>query len=154
MPNQIPLTDLRYNNIISYSKLHTETKQAIIKGLWENYVLLEYEYKDSHHIKNKNIVSSELKYISGIPLTEEWLEIFSFKETTDRPYKDQKAYYIFEDGKMIIYSAGDLYKRTGDGGFLRITGRWEYGRFNRIDFVHDIQNCIHALTGTELTLKQ
>lgn len=145
MPNQIPLTDLRIGDHIGYKHM-IGTVEGIVKRSDGN----------SHvWIRSDNIiVKDEIEYFSGIPLTEEWLEIFSFKETTDRPYKDQKAYYIFEDGKMLIYSAGDLYKRTGDGGFLRITGRWEYGRFNRIDFVHDIQNCIHALTGEELTLKQ
>jgi len=68
-----------------------------------------------------------------IPLTEEWLIKFGFVYA--------EGYYVLGD----INFSMDRNKKW----YLSIDGRW-YG--DKIEYVHQLQNLIFALTGEELTI--
>jgi hypothetical protein len=79
---------------------------------------------------------------SPIPLTEEWLERFGFERHHKRAYE----FWKFE--RFIVYS-------RSDGGFLfEIMVGLEDGWTKDVNYVHELQNRIFALTGEELELKK
>lgn len=143
--SNISLTDLRELRIGNY-----------VQRTWDKQIFVISYLKDGYDPMVKNLEGKIMPSDSyeGIPISEEWLERFGFTEEIASPYSDQPAYCIFEDAKMLIYSSGDLFKRSSYTSYIRITNWSEPPRQHRINFVHELQNLIHALTGTELTLKQ
>jgi hypothetical protein len=81
---------------------------------------------------------SNLFYIRGILLTEEWLLKFGFKKTE----WDNSNSYLFVtpgcDYSIVVYS----------NGYLEIGGMV----MRKIDYVHQLQNFVFALSGVELTI--
>lgn len=102
-----------------------------------------------------------------IPLTEEWPEKFGFEKQELKQWKGNGADYQPETSRTQIQS----YVRNGVSINYKI---WQYRKneddewisehsvfigYNEaelyipLDFVHQLQNAIHALTGEELKLK-
>jgi hypothetical protein len=79
----------------------------------------------------------EYDRIEGIPLTEEWLERLGFKKINHIHDSD---YFLHSLVKIAIYPNGMVTLRGSAG-------------WNRIHFVHQLQNLYFALTGQEITLK-
>lgn len=73
-----------------------------------------------------------------ISLTPEWLERCGFECETDS----------FGDGQIAKWYQKDEFKWTNLDG-LMYAGKY----LEHIKFVHQLQNLIHALTGTELGIK-
>jgi hypothetical protein len=71
----------------------------------------------------------EYENFSGIPITEEWLLKFGFEKVADR-YRLKKGWHWIEVNKFSYYIDGKQY--------------------GLIDYVHQLQNLYHALTGEEL----
>lgn len=92
-------------------------------------------------------------YISGIPLTEEWLLKFGFEFNPDPSWK-----YKDDDGKDVeVESRPYWYKIYKDGKFdMRFYWYLDSKKANNCscEYVHQIQNAYFALTGEELTLKK
>ena len=89
-------------------------------------------------VMNKQIIEN----YQPIPLTEEWLVKFGFKETTDN--------------KLILYyelSSGAYLEKVGEVLMLFDRGGYMLSHDN-LKHVHQLQNLYHALTGEELTLQQ
>jgi len=88
----------------------------------------------SFEFSNKDI-------LSPIPLTEEWLLRFGFKqrESKDWFYNDKFVIekYFGKDRFCIRF-------RVFENESIEIA---------KVDFVHQLQNITHSLTGTELILK-
>lgn len=79
-----------------------------------------------------------------IPLTEEWLEKFSFKHNKVA-YKIDNENFVFE---LYFYDAWNLNyveKSNFGNGNVELSGYWT---------VHQLQNLYFALTGEELTLTE
>jgi hypothetical protein len=83
-------------------------------------------------------LTEEISYCQPIPLTEEWLLKFGFEKNS----------YWFKDDNMLRFGLIDnkLHCSIGndENGFL----------YNRINYVHQLQNLYFALTGQELEFKQ
>lgn len=93
--------------------------------------------EDYHDYHQKNC------FVEPISLTEEWLLKFGFE-------KHHKEYY--NDVMMLnpIKSSNNEYEIYF---FPAALGSASRGRFQRLYFVHQIQNLYFALTGEELTIK-
>jgi hypothetical protein len=87
-----------------------------------------------------NLINADIELIKPIPLTEEWLLKFGFELLTDK--KEGYKNTSYSHGKIPIL----LY---WDGSRLSTT----FWQGNEMRFVHQLQNLIFALTGTELTIK-
>ena len=123
--------ELRIANLIRYGNpIHKNLPTHIITGIMSHTIYLDGEGCSS---ENTNII--------GIPLTEEWLLRFGFKEK-----KSFKA-------KYWLYLKYDMYLHwDGYNLFLwcdTVIKRDDHG----IKHVHQLQNLYFALTGEELTLK-
>lgn len=88
-------------------------------------ILISVEFWN--HIENKDI--------KPIPLTEEWLIKFGFKKNKDCFKKF--AYEVGMVGNHLWY--------LDNGSSMLI---------DRLEYVHQLQNLYHALTGEELTPKE
>lgn len=80
----------------------------------------------------------------GIPLTEEWLIKFGFEKFFYDNDAIEEGYFLTKEFPVI--------------GCLTTADNWEYVFDDetdtlRIKHVHSLQNLIHALTGTELEIK-
>lgn len=78
--------------------------------------------------------------IEPIPLTEEWLVRFGFEK---RPYNNKWIYWYMASNNFII----DIY--LDHKGFYVKTNEIQVRYY---EFLHQIQNYVYAITGTELTL--
>lgn len=76
--------------------------------------------------------------IKPIPLTEEWLLKFGFKEYggTTKAFEIEKCVIDFDVRKIWTYQFNHEVES------------------NIVEYVHQLQNLVHALTNEELTLKQ
>jgi len=76
----------------------------------------------------------ELYNLHPIPLTEEWLVKFGAE------YKDYFGGHVFWIGASALAIKGNI-------------AYWMANSLCKIDFVHQLQNLYHALTGEELQIK-
>lgn len=110
-------------------------------GNFINHIAFErlvIPHKEVFHLNNAvnedviNYCSSKL--YQPIPLTEEWLVKFGFE-------------YDDIDGNSGYWKLGNFEVVFGEDG---CSYNWDL----KIEFVHQLQNLVFALTGEELTLKQ
>jgi hypothetical protein len=90
---------------------------------------------------NGDIMNSS--FLTGIPLTEEWLLKFGFK-------KERKSYL-----KGVHQ---ELFSGLMELTFDRLLQKWvfsvgKYKDITRLQYVHQLQNLYFALTGEELEIK-
>jgi hypothetical protein len=78
--------------------------------------------------------------IEPIPLTEEWLVKFGFKQDEELGYR----WYIEWCGCVVLTYDLDDYT-------IKVSDTWEFGKR---EFVHQLQNLYHALTNEELTIEK
>jgi hypothetical protein len=121
-----------------------------------NIVNCEYHYNDCPNPKKFNapieiesirrdsvtlstFQDVEIEYLSGIPLTEEWLLFFGGKEIGFE--------WQFKIGEftMCFEKRNDKFYYTGGEGVQMS---------RNIEFVHDFQNLVYALEGIELTAQE
>jgi hypothetical protein len=128
--------ELRIGNYVTASVFGGKDVQEWV------HVIGKVDAIQSHtHIKVGDGVVWDIDSISGIPFTEEWLPQFGFEESGfvagDRDYE------------VDIYTLGDLvcsFASFGDKSF-----RYKGLELNFPEYVHQLQNLFHALTGEELT---
>jgi hypothetical protein len=98
-----------------------------------NVYPVEYGYELDDIKNNPNIVKP-------IPLSEEWLLKFGFKEKS-------KWTFVLNtpNGRMLTYHLGTKIIHYGSNGYGS-------GEIN-CEYVHQLQNLYFALTGEELTIK-
>jgi hypothetical protein len=93
----------------------------------------------------------ETTRIEGIPLTEEWLLKFGFKEGSTYDFglslKRVPDYSINDFRIMLSNSVYHYIRKAWDGGSSE-----ENESITEIKYVHQLQNLFFALTGTELEL--
>jgi len=90
----------------------------------------------------------ELERFDPIPLTEEWLLKFGFELSLNGGAGPDQFYY---DGPVPIDfdNDGKLYL-----GYRSRDYDCEIYNHNEIEYVHQLQNIVFALTGEELTIKE
>jgi hypothetical protein len=89
----------------------------------------------------------EWKDIEAIPLTEDWLLKFGFKQLKENnSYPEDFAKIIYDNGRMRIYGNTIEWIESNDDYFFKI--------INTPKFVHQLQNLYFALTGEELEIKE
>ena len=99
----------------------------------DNWIDILFSYRNDEYLK-----AADITWMSGVPITPEWLERLGFKS-------DQ----FFDDTRPIFY-LGDFYidwdtLQPQDCGF-------DIAKI-KIKYIHQLQNLYHALTGKDLELK-
>ncbi len=107
-----------------------------------------YVHGDSfvHHrgkVDQYHIGEIDVENYQPIPITEEWLIKFGF----ERYDNEANNYQLKDDLRYNIFNK-TLKGYLSDGVF----GRWVILN-DQVDYVHQCQNIIFALTQTELTIK-
>jgi hypothetical protein len=121
--------ELRIGNWVYHEPSVNETTNG-------EFIVSEINVFDENSING--LESSDVK---PIPLTEEWLVKFGFKNRGLRT-TEQRPFFLFtNNGKGFTY-------RDGYISFVGVTVE------KPIMHVHTLQNLYFALTGEELTLKQ
>lgn len=92
------------------------------------------------HVRKKNKESQYVPFhsVKPIPITSKWLIDFGFELNieNDAYYKESYAVSVSEDGCLFFY-AGD----------------YNLHELREFNYLHELQNLFHSLTGTELTIK-
>lgn len=117
-----------------------------------NYVMAIKNYEDIFYVnciygyRDLNITSgiyknydTTIRDVKPIPLTEEWLLKFGFKNHLDTIW----IHWSKESGLFQIST------RLPQGSY----GLWINGTMGCFEYVHQLQNLFFALTGEELTIK-
>lgn len=124
----ISLTDLLKNNLIQY-----KGQIMTISGYLTSFKI------DTIFIKSVidgGEIAVKTNDISGIPITEEWLEKLGF---TLKDYE-----WIWTEDLNLFFTLNHFYVSTEDV---------DYPVSKRINYVHELQNAFYWITGTELTIK-
>jgi hypothetical protein len=120
------VNELRVGNFVMYADFET---------IFTVYSIEKYGFGVENNNEITWIGSEE---IEPVPLTEEWLLKFGFKKTE----WDNSNSYLFVtpecDYSIVVYS----------NGYLEIGGMV----MRKIDYVHQLQNFVFALSGVELTI--
>lgn len=95
--------------------------------------------KEMYWIKSEGIIDAKIIHFRPIPLTEEWLLDFGFKDINNKSFK------------LLKHTHHDVMFRIFDGGAISYCEKNEYVL---VKSVHHIQNLYFALTGEELTLNK
>lgn len=129
----IKANELRLNNIVSY-----KGKVGIVKGFYENDNILSSVtvYFD----QRKPVSIDELE---PIPLTSEWLEGCGFIDKG--PNDAAKSTWLREN---IYCPSFDSFE-----GAFYCSDDWGAQHFAYCEYIHQLQNAVYALTGTELEIK-
>lgn len=85
----------------------------------------------------------EVEYLSGIPLTEEWLLKMGFVQDCDGDYTL---------GTILYYGASRRLNAGPKALWIACYENYHYDIYTNIQYVHQVQNIYHALTGEELTI--
>jgi len=120
-----------------------------------NYIKLMFNYEDYELLQ---VTSDELVDVDKkradyepIPLTEEWLYKFGFKDID----KSDNDYITYTDSNHDYYLQLDVRRR--DGKYTILDNSFDDLRdFSMVDisYVHQLQNIYFVLTGEELTLNK
>lgn len=133
-------TELRIGNLIERGRI---IKMDLSLCHYE-YLLLE----DANG--NENSIIGEMGGINPIPLTEEWLGKFGLIQRSDMKQcflfrcVDERVFCAYKDSTLVGWQIMIETNKT--------TGVWSVISKN-IQYVHQLQNLIFALTGEELILK-
>jgi len=112
-------------------------------GLMEVRVISQSGVKIYDHVNNifpRTFFDFD-ENIKPIPLSEEWLLKFGFELLTDKKKGYKNTSYSHGKIPILLY---------WDGSRLSTT----FWQGNEMRFVHQLQNLIFALTGTELEIKK
>ena len=126
--------ELRIGNMLHFPFTNENIEVLGINAHEENFKIINsISFK-----KESNLYCEKISVLKAIPLTEEWLLKFGFKEdetyvSEENPYED----YIKDEVRISMPYFSFNY---GDGGIMEFK------------YVHQLQNLYLALTGTELTL--
>lgn len=127
-------TDLRIGNWIihedTFGMVYNETTKQITNG--------------------SELDDLQLSQSKPIPLTEEWLVKFGFEKSWSCMDYDR---YQKEGFNMLKDYGEQCIKLPRDGGGYIHLNCGYYDNEIDFDYVHQLQNLYHALTGKELTIK-
>ena len=96
--------------------------------------------------------NESIKEFSPIPLTEDWLVRFGFRQSKG---KYGANFHIMEDNGYIVMFTVEHWTDCEDDSKWK--NHWHVGgllKGNKLQYVHQLQNLYFALTGEELQLKE
>lgn len=135
--------ELRIGNLLQENNTETPVQIESIIKIEEGYKL---ETSTIEGIKGR-LANLPAFALSGIPLTEEWLDKFGFEHYTKE--------------RHLVYSnpgfKGFTLHRTDKESFYKMIHLWEeqsYRLSTHIKYVHQLQNLYLAVTGKELELRK
>lgn len=115
-----------------------ENREVLVWGIESNHDQITVNYANG-----SKVYREDLKHITPIKLTEDWLLKFGF-ESNKVSYKIDNNKFIFE---LYFYDAWNLNyieKHKFGNGNVELSGYWK---------IHELQNLYFALSGEELTIK-
>lgn len=122
-------------------------KIIVVKSVHESGGINFYSWSDTHH----GVVSGGADYeysldqIYPAPLTEERLERLGLEYIEENDFDRPAHINVFNGVRFSVF--------VRFGQFSVVIGSTEKILIE-IDYIHQLQNIVHALTGTELTIKQ
>lgn len=119
--------ELRIGNWVT---LHGDECRVMMIGGDLTTYHYEVVFNDGTLVETRSV--SEDDSIQPIPLTEEWLEKFGFRDA---------GRFGFSKGRVLIYKRADKF------GFGKSSLQCNF------EYVHQLQNLYFALTGDELEIK-
>jgi len=119
---EMEVTELRIGNLISGKEFNCPVSEYKINWIGQESVGLD---------AGKYKIGIRLEYLSGIPLTEEWLVKLGFRYSAPD--------WMLDDLGIRKMGNGFVYLNGIDGGLI-------------YEFVHQLQNLYFALTGRELKI--
>lgn len=145
------IQDLRLGSIIEYNGMD-KIVAAINEDGFISFKTDPITVKGHSYNKSPSLPIINFK---PIPLTEEWLVRFGFEK-----YEWTVGYFIPYNAKhlMIQFFRKDIHiyltKVTKDSQGHKMSGGRDYFLKQKLNYIHQLQNLIHSLTGEELTLKK
>ena len=148
--------ELRIGNHVIYKSIQMVMQNK--NGDWENYEephQLHTIQVNADHLKN---METNASHYQPIPLTEEWLLKFGFKESIhnwfglkyftecEEHVEEMKIEYNIVSNRLAIYDAIEETDMVNILSYPIYTAK-------KIQYVHQLQNLYFALTGEELTSK-
>lgn len=138
----IEAKDLRIGNIVNDEDL----QPMYIAGLWPVNYGKQYNFIDSAGN------AGNINLLTGILLTEEWLLKFGFERMVDLVGKSQIEYIDYRMDQFVCFL---LPKKGLEIEFwAKHNNIDQRGYLTTLQYVHQLQNLYHALTGQELSLTQ
>jgi hypothetical protein len=122
-----------------------------------NWVILDwtgnqYPFDEQIEITNFSVLKEfheGQRQYSGIPLTEEWLVRFGFKD-----FKTDYGIMLNTlDRHLVVMPARNEYYPCIEVEAEFASGEKQVCHLNKIEYVHSLQNLYWCLTGEELTYK-
>lgn len=93
--------------------------------------------------------------LKGIPLTEEWLIKFGFLKKESRSMYDNRDEYTFKNTIITLHEMSPNFYLSKhckiETAFQNEKGVYNY---LKLEYVHQLQNLYHSLTGQELTINE
>lgn len=134
----IDTKELRIGNIVAECPFVEEShRQHKVEGISKEWNVQTKEWDGFVHFDNGDIW--EEKQTEPIPLTEDWIKKFGFENS-----KTQDKFFTKDNSIGIS---------TADDKFCFIKGNFVCQIVLRdIEFVHQLQNLYHSVTGTDLTV--
>lgn len=126
-------TELRIGNLVN-----------VVNSVFDESEVVSIYPKTIRVSKNGSDYSPRLTNVKPIPLTEEWLERFDATEESSDYW--EVATGLTDMGNIHIYVM------KYDKGFWLIIENGGRVNLGDVEFVHDLQNKIFALTGEELPI--
>lgn len=144
----INVKDLRVGNIVMLEGRHIAPIFAI--DVRNNTIVTENPHNKTVSGLTGDEWSADSDFLTPVPLSPEVLEAtgfnaFNYKELFVKKYNEQ--------GELMLFKTDSPIARANDFPPGKL-----YYSFNAvahiIDYLHQLQNLYHALTGTELTINQ
>lgn len=141
-------TELRIGNWVQLNQFYDETGPLHRIFVEVKEIKKERGYTTEYVVSHVNGTTAfDDKFLAPIPLTEERLLKFGFEIHSDYSFRN----FILPKNNFGVSQWMENKPVVGfeeTGAFY-----WSYG-FRKIEYVHQLQNLFHALTGEELTITE
>ena len=128
--------ELRIGNLVRFRETRREKSKSIVPNDKTEFAIRGILLRE--RIIGRDNLVWQINYIEPIPLTEEWLLSLGFNKC--KSYSGDEHTIDYTSGFAYINSFDDTISFRGKG-----TANWD-----RIKYVHQLQNLYFALTGNEL----
>ena len=96
------------------------------------------------YVNDNNIAPVPIKHIMGVPLTESMLEKGGFHKSRN---EHGNTFHIIEDDGFSVRFTIEHWTKTDSEKYKN---RFHADKVGKVEFVHQVQDILHALFGTKL----
>lgn len=146
----IKAQELRINNIVTDEFYETFRTTIVVESINEKGINLSVQNSDDFPEMQDHWIEPyyEFDKLRGIPLTSEWLERFWFKQFVhDSELQGKIVEYNYDNNLLTIVDW------SAEGKKFTLSNSFSFKLRVDVNYVHQLQNLIFAITGSELQLK-